>query len=71
MGAVQTWLVLDARVGQVIAQHDRVVAAYTLLAAIGKLDAASLGLNVTSYDPTDHYDQVRDAWHGVRAPDGR
>lgn len=62
---------LDARVGQVSAQHDRVVAAYSLLSAIGKLDAASLGLNVVAYDPTDHYHQVRDAWHGVRTPDGR
>ncbi len=62
---------LDARVGQVIAQHDRVVAAYALLAAIGMLDAESLGLKVVPYDPGDHYLQVRDLWHGLRTPDGR
>jgi len=30
-----------------------------------------LGLNVTIYDPQVHYQQVRDAWIGVRTPDGR
>ena len=59
------------RVGQVSAQHDRVVAAYTLLSAVGMLDAASLKLSVRRYDPADNYYQVRDKWHGVRTPDGR
>ena len=62
---------LDARVGQVRAQHDRVVAAYALLVAIGMLDARSLGLKVKYYDPGDHYGQVRDLWHGLRTTDGR
>ena len=30
-----------------------------------------LGLNVTIYDPQVHYQQVRDAWVGIRTPDGR
>ena len=30
-----------------------------------------LGLNVLIYDPQVHYQQVRDAWVGVRNPDGR
>ncbi len=30
-----------------------------------------LGLPTTIYDPMVHYQQVRDAWGGVRAPDGR
>lgn len=62
---------LDARVSQATAQHDRVIAAYQLLAAAGKLDAATLGLAVKIYDPTDHYDLVKDKWFGLRTPDGR
>lgn len=62
---------LDARVLQVTAQHDRVVAAYALVAAVGKLSAASLGLPVKIYDPTEHYMAVKDKWIGLRTPDGR
>ena len=60
-----------ARVALVTAQHDRVVASYTLLAAVGGLSMQRLGLNVMIYDPQVHYQQVRDAWIGVRTPDGR
>ena len=28
-------------------------------------------LGTTVYDPSVHYHQVRDAWIGVRTPDGR
>jgi outer membrane protein len=62
---------VNARVALVTAQHDRVVASYTLLAAIGGLSMQRLGLNVMIYDPQLHYQQVRDAWIGVRTPDGR
>ena len=62
---------LTARQAVVTAQHDRVVAAYSLLSAVGKLTAATLGLKVAHYDPTDHYRQVRDKWFGLRTPDGR
>jgi outer membrane protein len=62
---------VNARVALVTAQHDRVVASYTLLAAVGGLSMPHLGLNVTIYDPQVHYQQVRDAWIGVRTPDGR
>ena len=62
---------VNARVALVTAQHDRVVASYTLLAAVGGLSMQRLGLNVLIYDPQVHYQQVRDAWIGVRAPDGR
>ena len=62
---------LNSREALVQAQHDAVIAAYTLLSDIGKLDAASLGLRVTIYDPTHHYKQVRDKWFGLRTPDGR
>ena len=62
---------VNARVALVTAQHDRVVASYTLLAAVGGLSMPRLGLNVDIYDPQVHYQQVRDAWIGVRTPDGR
>ncbi len=62
---------VNARVALVTAQHDRVVASYTLLAAVGGLSMEHLGLNIVIYDPQVHYQQVRDAWVGVRAPDGR
>lgn len=63
--------VLNARVSLVRAQRDAVVASYTLLAAIGRLDATALALNVTPYEPAEHYEQVRDKWFGLRTPDGR
>ena len=62
---------VNARVALVTAQHDRVVASYTLLTAVGGLSMQHLGLNVLIYDPQVHYQQVRDAWIGVRTPDGR
>jgi outer membrane protein len=62
---------VNARVALVTAQHDRVVASYTLLAAVGAYSMGRLGLNVQVYDPMVHYQQVRDAWVGLRNPDGR
>jgi outer membrane protein len=62
---------VNARVALVTAQRDRVVASYTVLAAVGSLSPQILGLGITTYDPTVHYHQVRDSWFGVRTPDGR
>ena len=62
---------MNARVAFVTAQHDRVVASYTLLAAVGALSMQRLGLNVQVCDPMVHYQQVRDAWVGLRNPDGK
>jgi outer membrane protein len=53
------------------AQRDRVVASYTLLAAIGRLDHKRLALNTPNYEPQVHYQQVRDAWGGLRTPSGQ
>ena len=64
-------VLVNARVALVTAQHDRVVASYTLLAAVGTLSMQRLGLNISIYDPQVHYQQVRDVWLGVRNPDGR
>jgi outer membrane protein len=62
---------VNARAALVNAQHDRVVASYSLLSAVGNLNLSKLGINIPLYDPMVHYQQVRDAWHGVRTPDGR
>ena len=62
---------VNARVALVTAQHDRVVASYSVLNAIGRLSPQVLKLPTTTYDPSVHYHQVRDAWIGVRTPDGR
>ena len=62
---------VNARVNLIVAQHDRVVASYALLAAVGRLSADVLRLNVTIYDPSVHYQQVRDVWFGLRTPGGQ
>jgi outer membrane protein len=62
---------VNARVALVTAQRDRVVASYTLLAAVGRLGPQALTLATEDYDPRVHYHQVRDKWFGVRTPDGR
>src|SRR5260221_7271574 len=62
---------VNARVSLVTAQRDRVAASYTVLAPTGSLSTQILGLKLSTCDPVTHYQQVRDAWGGVRAPDGR
>ena len=62
---------MNARVALVGAQRDRVVASYSLLAAVGRLSPQVLGLHVPTYNVEVHYKQVRDSWAGVRTPDGR
>ena len=62
---------VNARVALVTAQHDRVVASYAVLNAIGRLSPQTLNLATAVYDPSVHYHQVRDSWGGVRTPDGR
>jgi outer membrane protein len=62
---------VNARVALVTAQHDRVVASYAVLNAIGRLSPQVLRLSTPAYDPSVHYQQVRDNWIGTRTPDGR
>jgi outer membrane protein len=62
---------VNARVALVTAQHDRVVASYSVLDKVGRLSPQVLKLPTTIYDPSVHYHQVRDSWAGVRTPDGR
>ena len=55
---------VNARVALVTAQRDRVVASYTLLAAVGRLSPQCSGAKIEVYEPMTHYQQIRDAWGG-------
>ncbi len=55
---------LNARVQLVLAERDASVASYGVLASIGRLDVKSLDLKVDAYDPTRHYENVKDKWFG-------
>ena len=62
---------ISARIALVQAQRNRIVASFQLAASVGNLSAENLKLKVDRYDPTQHYDAVRDKWVGLRTPDGR
>ena len=47
------------------AQRDLRLAGFQMLAAMGRLTAADLGLNVEQYDAGRHYEKVRDRWWGT------
>jgi outer membrane protein len=59
---------LNSQIGLVSALRDRVVAEYSLYAAIGRMDAQTLGLSVPYYDPLEHYEIVKNKWFGLRPP---
>ncbi|WP_295806985.1 TolC family outer membrane protein [uncultured Nitratireductor sp.] len=63
--------VIDAKINQVSAERDIVVASYAILSATGGLSASRLGLQVSEYRPEEHYQAVKDKWYGLRTPDGR
>jgi TolC family type I secretion outer membrane protein len=56
---------LVSQVNLVSTQTDQVVAEYRLLASGGALTAQALALNVDYYDPTQHYDKVRNKFIGT------
>jgi outer membrane protein len=62
---------IQAKARLIGALRDRVIASYTLLSAIGRLDVKTLSLNTPDYLPEVHYHQVRDAWQGLRTPSGK
>jgi outer membrane protein len=59
---------LNSQIGLVTALRDRVVAEYSIYAAIGRMDAQTLGLPVPYYDPIEHYDIVKNKLFGLRPP---
>lgn len=56
---------VQSQVLQVNAEKARVVAGYQLLAAIGRLTARDVGLNVPLYDPEENYRRVRNKLIGT------
>jgi outer membrane protein len=62
---------LDARVAQVSARTDQLVAHYALLSAMGLLTVEHLGLGVATYDPEAYYNAVKDAPSRAVSPEGR
>jgi len=56
---------LAAQIALVSSRHDVVTAAYQILAATGQLTARQLNLNVTLYDPKDHYEDDATSWFGL------
>ena len=63
--------VITAKINLVTSERDVVVASYAILSAIGRLSTDRLGLQVTKYQPEEHYKAVKDKWYGLRTPDGR
>lgn len=63
--------VVQAQINLISDEHDVVVGGYAILSAMGRMTAERLGLAAQKYDPKEHYDAVKDKWHGLRTPDGR
>jgi len=55
---------LDSQVDLVTTQRERVVASFTLLAAVGRLSVQNLRLPVEPYDPMEHYHRIKHKWFG-------
>lgn len=64
---------LNAQVSLVTDERNLVVAAYALLSAVGRLDAARLSVASNVYEPEVHYQDVRRKWFGlsITHEDGR
>jgi len=64
---------LNAEVNLVTDQRNVVVASYTVLATIGRLDAQTLNVSALAYDMDAHYQDVRRKWFDVNVTysDGR
>lgn len=60
---------LDSKVTLVRAERDAYVAAYQLLAAIGRVNATYLNLPVDAYDPRRNYRRAKNSWYGWAVDD--
>jgi outer membrane protein len=63
--------VISAKINLAGSERDVVLASYAILQAMGRLSVERLGLQVTKYQPQEHYEAVKDKWYGLRTPDGR
>ncbi len=59
---------LNSRVTLITTNHDRVVASYAVLVAIGRLNNRRLALNVQEYNPEINYRNVRNRIFGIGIP---
>lgn len=55
---------LNNQVSLVRTHRDAIVSGYALLAVIGRLNPADLGLSVKPYDSTEYYEDVKNKWIG-------
>jgi cell division septation protein DedD len=67
LNALQT--IVNARITLVNAQRDRTLYGFALLSAMGQLSIEKLDLGAPAYDPTIHFEQVKDQWIGLEAWD--
>lgn len=62
---------ISAQITLAQARRNQLVFAYTVVAAVGRLNARHLNLHIALHKPNKHYKKVRDKWFGLRTPDGR
>jgi outer membrane protein len=64
---------LNSEVTLATDRRNVVVAAYSVVAAIGRLNAQELAVSSLVYDPEQHYQEVRDKWFdlSIIGPDGK
>jgi outer membrane protein len=64
---------LNSQVSMETDRRNLVVAGYTVMGAMGRLDAAWIGAAANVYDPVVHYKEVRSKWLGlsITHSDGR
>ncbi|HRK19975.1 MAG TPA: TolC family protein, partial [Hyphomicrobiaceae bacterium] len=56
---------IEAEIAALTTRRDLVIAGYTLLATMGRLNSAELQLADSQYDPEVHYEEVQGKWFGV------
>src|SRR5690606_28842409 len=56
---------LNAQVALETSRRNMIVPAYTLISAIGRLDASNLRISTYVYDPQEHYFEVGREWWGI------
>jgi outer membrane protein len=61
---------LNAEVNLVTDRRNVVVASYSVLSTIGRLNAQELGVTDIVYDPEEHYHDVRNKWFDIRITHG-
>ena len=62
--------VINAQIALSNSSRDLKVAGYAILSAVGRLNARTLHLKVSHYDPLVHKRAVEDKWFGLRIPSG-